>query len=307
METNIGVSLRKRRENSPDLEAFVDTDTGQRISYSQLNDFSNQCASSLVGMGIAMGDRIALLLPNGLEFVGLFYAAAKLGVVVVPLNTRLTPSELAFILQDSAPKALFFGDAFAATAAELRAGGDGKAIVEHWIESAPSSIDVTVSGKNPSLQNLLSAVVAEEPMDAGAGNDDNLFIMYTSGTTGAPKGVVHSHQSMMWSCLCWMASIDVRYRDRLLLPLPMFHVAALTTVIFSMLRGVTLVSMPVFDPSHMWDLLQEEEITIAGAVPAMLNFMLQVPGHEHKNTDHLRALISAAAPKPETINQRYQQ
>ena len=85
--------------------------------------------------------------------------------------------------------------------------------------------------------------------------------MYTSGTTGHPKGVVHTHDSVYSAASSWSLTIDVRYKDRVLLPLPMFHVAALTTVIFCAMRGVSLISMPQFDPVKAWSLIVDERVS----------------------------------------------
>jgi acyl-CoA synthetase (AMP-forming)/AMP-acid ligase II len=132
-----------------------------------------------------------------------------------------------------------------------------------------------------------------------------MFIMYTSGTTGLPKGVVHTHDSIMWAAQCWTNTVEVRYRDRLLLPLPMFHVAALTGVLFCAARGVTLVSMPNFDPSEVWSLIVEERINIGASVPAILNFMRQVPGFAELEAPDFRFFITGAAPMPETLTRLY--
>lgn len=305
MQTNLGNLLKNRSATSPTLEALVDVDTATRTSYADLNAYSNRCANSLSKLGISKGDRVALLLSNGLEFVGLFYGAAKLGAIVVPLNTRLSSGELAFMLQDSGTSVVLYDAVFSPTVDALKNDDACRDVVNHWVRcgGGQGQADST----EQLLAELLSAADAGEPkLDYASGDDDPLFIMYTSGTTGTPKGVVHTHQSIFWAATSWLVSIDVRHADRLLLPLPMFHVAALTTVLFSMLRGVTIVSMAAFEPVRAWDLIEGEHVTIGGAVPAILNFMLQVPGVESKNADSLRFFISGAAPLPAVVIERYQ-
>ena len=292
---NIGVMLKQRAVVSPQLEAYVEPSTGVRVNYQQMNALVNQCASVLRSLDVCKGDRVALLLPNSLEFCCLFYATAKLGAVAVPLNTRLTAAELEFILSDSGSAVLVHGDAFAETVAAIRAGTSHPCTVREWIPAT--------EGKT-SLQARLKAADASEP-EASAGGSDNVFIMYTSGTTGNPKGVVHTHDSVNAAASAWSMTIDVRYEDRVLLPLPMFHVAALTTVIFCAMRGISLISMPQFDPMKVWSLIVEERVSIGGAVPAILNFMRQVPQFAELDAPNFRFFITGGAPMPEALIKIY--
>ena len=298
MNINLGQQLTQRACLSPDLEAFVEPATNTRVTYRELNSRINRCASAMATLGLQPGDRIALLMQNCLEFLDLFYGAAKLGIVVVPLNTRLTPSELSFILSDSGTKALFYG----AECAELRSGiktsKDHPLSIESWVQVHAGG------GADHSLDALLAQASDAEP-EVTHGGDDNLFIMYTSGTTGLPKGVVHTHSTISWAAMSWVATMDVRYQDRLLLPLPMFHVAALTSVISSAVRGSTVVSMPNFDPLSVWALIKDERVTTAGSVPAILNFMRQVPDFATFESEHFRCFVTGAAPMPKALIEIY--
>src|ERR1700739_1345265 len=110
---NIGATLKQRAVVSPQLEAYVEPSTNVRMDYTQLNALANKCASVLTSLGLGKGDRVALLMPNCVEFCCLFYGAAKIGAVAVPLNTRLAAPELEFILSDSGRQVLIYWDAFA--------------------------------------------------------------------------------------------------------------------------------------------------------------------------------------------------
>ena len=299
MNKNVGLMLKQRAVVSTHTEAFVEPSTNVRATYADMNRLANQCASVLSGKGLQQGDRVALLMHNSIEFASLFYAAAKLGMVVVPLNTRLTASELSFILSDSGTKALLFDPEFAQTVNAIKASGEHPMYIDTYLQTTEDGLD----GED-SLKSLLASASDEEPEITG-GDQDNMFIMYTSGTTGLPKGVVHTHDSIMWAAQCWANTVDVRYKDRLLLPLPMFHVAALTAVLFCAARGVTLVSMPDFDPSRVWSLIVEEKICIGASVPAILNFMRQVPEFAELNAPDFRFFITGAAPMPETLTRIY--
>jgi acyl-CoA synthetase (AMP-forming)/AMP-acid ligase II len=298
MKTNLGLNLRQRAGLSPDVEAYVEPSTETRLTYRDLNAFSNRCAAVMADLGLRAGDRVALLMQNSVEFVGLFYGAAKLGLVVVPLNTRLAAAELSFILSDSGARVLFYGAECAETTAGIKSDEEYTLQIEHYIQSHPTG-DV-----KDSLNARLAAASSDEPQVLHGG-EDNLFIMYTSGTTGLPKGVVHTHLSISFAALSWATTMDARYKDRLLMPLPMFHVAALTGVIMCSIRGNTIVSMPNFDPMSVWQLIKDEKVNVGGAVPAILNFMRQVPDFENFESEHLRCFVTGAAPMPKALIELY--
>ncbi len=292
---NIGSMLRQRATVSPRLEAYVEPSTNVRMNYTEIDALANRCANMLTSLGIAKGDRVGLLMPNSVEFCCLFYGAAKIGAVAVPLNTRLAAPEVDFILSDSGSKVVIYGEALATVVDAIKADADSSCAVSDWVP-AGGSVD--------SLSERLKAADTCEP--AGEyGGADNLFIMYTSGTTGHPKGVVHTHDSVHSAASSWCATIDVRYRDRVLLPLPMFHVAALTTVIFCAMRGASLISMPQFDAMKVWSLIIDERVSIGGAVPAILNFMRQVPQFAELNAPDFRYFITGGAPMPEALIKMY--
>jgi acyl-CoA synthetase (AMP-forming)/AMP-acid ligase II len=292
---NIGAMLKQRAVVSPQLEAYVEPSANVRMDYTQMNALANRCASALTSLGVGHGDRVALLMPNCVEFCCLFYGAAKIGAVAVPLNTRLAAPELEFILSDSGSKVLIYGEAFAPVAEAIKAGKNTSCTVIDW---------VPVAGATGSLGERLEAADANEPA-CECGGSDNLFIMYTSGTTGYPKGVVHTHDSVHSAAGSNSLTGDVRYQDRILLPLPMFHVAALTTVILCAMRGITLISMPQFDPVKVWSLIVEERVSIGGAVPAILNFMRQVPEFAELDAPDFRFFITGGAPMPEALIKMY--
>jgi O-succinylbenzoate-CoA ligase len=260
-----------------------------------MNALANRCANLLTSLGIGKGDRVGLLMPNSVEFCCLFYGAAKIGAVAVPLNTRLAAPEVDFILSDCGSKVVIYGEALATVVDAIKADTESSCTVSDWVPAG---------GSTDSLGERLKAADPNEP--AGEyGGADNLFIMYTSGTTGHPKGVVHTHDSVHSAASSWCSTIDVRYQDRLLLPLPMFHVAALTTVIFCAMRGATLISMPQFDAMKVWSLIVDERVSIGGAVPAILNFMRQVPQFAELNAPDFRYFITGGAPMPEALIKMY--
>ncbi len=299
MNVNIGDFLTRRAAVTPEREAYVDPQTGLRLTFSALNERVNQLANALASAGVNPGDRVALCLMNSVEFIESFLAIAKMGGVVVPLNWRLVADELEFIIKDSGAQTLLYGQEFQSVIADLQGRGD-KTDVVRWIESG--DVDRRLDFSEHYDEFRKQGPVSEPQL--GATGDDLLFIMYTSGTTGLPKGVVHSHATVFWAILTFEASCDLRDGDRYLVALPLFHVGALTPVALNIYRGVTSVVMREFDPAKAWALIKDENITTTLLVPAMLNFMIQVPA-DQIHAEQLRWIQSGAAPVPVSLIEQY--
>jgi len=301
MRNNLGQFLAKRAQLNPGLEALVDVATGRRLTYAELNDQANRAAHALRGIGVRKGDRVATLLMNGQEFVEVFFGAAKGGAVIAALNWRLVADELALILADSGAETLVFGAEFTKVVEDLHARGANATAVRNWIH-------VGRREERPAFargyDDLRGAASEAEP-EITAEGDDLLYIMYTSGTTGLPKGVMHSHCTTMWALFTVCATADIRFRDRYLICLPLFHVGALNPLLDTLYVGGTSVIMREFDPARIWDVFREERITVSLAVPAMLNFMLQTYEAKGRGITTLRWIMSGASPVPVTLIERY--
>ncbi len=300
MQNNLGLMLSKRAFLNPEREAYVDSHGATRLTFAELNARCNRLANALLEAGIEPGERVGLLLMNSAEFMEAYFALAKVGAVVVPLNWRLVPDELAFILKDSGTRRLIFDSEFVDAAATLHARGDDTD-VRHWLQVAP---DAEVGHFAESYQAFRDAGAAGEPEPRGA-DDDMLYIMYTSGTTGLPKGVVHTHDSAIWAVITIAASVDYQDGDRYLAALPMFHVGALTPLAVNVYKGATSVVMRSFDPELAWSLIERERINTGLMVPAMLNFMLQSGDPEQRAHQTVRWIMTGAAPVPPALTRRY--
>lgn len=299
VQDNLGLLLMKRAFLSPDLEAYVEGDGGFRLTFKELNESCNRLANALVAHGIQKGERVGLLLMNSREFMEAYFALAKVGAVVVPLNWRLVADELEFILKDSGTERLIFGEEFLDTVADLHSRGD-KTDIKQWLQVHDQQ-DIAFFATD--YQAFRETGGADEPA-VGATDDDMLYIMYTSGTTGLPKGVVHTHTTALWALITIGSTGDYHYKDRYLACLPMFHVGALTPLAVNVWTGTTSVVMRSFDPSRAWQLIEQEKITTGLAVPAMLNFMLQVP-HDQHDYSSLRWVMTGAAPVPIALTTKY--
>ncbi len=301
MKNNLGLFVAKRAQLNPSTEAIVDISSGQRQTYVELNDRCNRVANAMTDGGLQIGDRVATLLMNGPEFVETFFGAAKAGGVIVALNWRLVADELSFILTDSGATTLVFGTAFNDVVTELHSRGTDGTQVTTWVHvgAAADRPDFAVG-----YEDLLARASADEP-DVTACDDDLLFIMYTSGTTGLPKGVMHTHNTALWSVITANTTADTRYGDRYLICLPLFHVGALNPLLSIIHKGGTGVIMSEFDPVKIWEVYGDERISVTLAVPAMLNFMLLTYDKENHDTSHLRWVMSGAAPVPISLIETY--
>ncbi len=300
MQNNIGAFLSKRAHLSPDADAYVDGASAARLSFRSLNARCNRLANALNGAGVKKAERIGLLMMNSAEFMEAYFALAKVGAVVVPLNWRLVPDELEFILKDSGTTRLIYGEEFLDTVEELHASGS-KTDITQWLQVEDRE---PIAHFAKSYQRFRDAAQDNEPT-LSACDDDHLYIMYTSGTTGLPKGVVHTHSTAMWGVLTIAATTYYQEHERYLACLPMFHVGALTPLTVNVYRGAASIIMRTFDPVRAWELIESERITCGLAVPAMLNFMLQVGDLSRFDHSTLRWCWCGAAPVPEPLIEAY--
>ncbi len=302
MQNNLGLFLSKRAFLTPEREAYVDSHSPLRLTYRELNDRACRLANAFLAAGVQKGERVGLLLMNSAEFMESYFALAKIGAVVVPLNWRLVADELEFILKDSETRRLIFDTDFVDTVAELHSRGEKTDVVQ-WLQVTGAGGEVAHFAE--SYPEFRDAASAAEP-EPGAADDDMLYIMYTSGTTGLPKGVVHTHDTAIWAILTIAATTDYHEADVYLGALPMFHVGALTPLAVNVYAGATSVVMRTFDPTLAWELIEREKITTGLAVPAMLNFMVQVGDYQKRfDFSSLRWIMTGAAPVPVSLTRLY--
>jgi O-succinylbenzoate-CoA ligase len=275
----------------------VEVERDRRFTFRELNARCNRTAHALRDLGVAKGDRVALLMMNGVEYIESFFAVAKIGAVVVPLNWRLVADELAFILGDSGATVLIYDGEFREVVADLQRRGADATAVRQWVHAGGAETRDDFAQAYDALQ----AAAADTEPAGGVDEHDDLYIMYTSGTTGLPKGAVHTHASVLWACVTIAATSDVRYLDRYIVVLPLFHVGALTPLTCNVYKGATSVVMRAFDPARLLTTVAREKVTVLLAVPAMLNFMMLMPDLHEYDLSTLRWIMSGAAPVPVTL------
>ena len=280
----LGEVLDRAAGRVPDRDAVVARE--RRVTWRELRAEVDRTAAALhIRHGVEPGDRVALLLLNSVQFCVGVFACARLGAVAVTLNTKLRAQELAFMLQNSGARVLLMHDVLWDEIAPIRAVIPCEAIY--------------VEGRTPAGVEPLEALTARAaPPSVAVGEDDVAFIMYTSGTTGRPKGAMGTHLGIISSNVSFERCMGLRDGDRTLVAVPLFHVTGLIGQFLSMaFVGGTTVIMRTFDAAEAVRLLDAERITHMIAAPTVFTMMRQQPGHRAAGRT-LRTVGYGGAPTP---------
>ncbi|HEX6354137.1 long-chain fatty acid--CoA ligase [Actinophytocola sp.] len=282
----IGSWTARRARMSPDRVAVVHGD--ETWTYRDLHERATRAAHALAGLGVSNGDRVAYLGPNEPAFLETLFGAGLVGAIFVPLNTRLAPPELAYILADSGTKVLVHAPTHASHADALRDG------VPHVLD-------------HETYERLL-ADASTDPLDEPVGQDDVAMIMYTSGTTGRPKGAALSHANIHWNSVNLLIDVDLAGDEVTLVNAPMFHVAALNqTVLPTVLKGGTVVLDAQFDPVRTLATIARHRVTYLFGVPAMFQAVANTSEWPTADLSSVRTMICGGAPVPEKVITTYQE
>jgi fatty-acyl-CoA synthase len=306
--------LGERARLTPDKTALVWVPGNERFTYAELDARAVRCARVLrEGLGLAMDDRVALLADNRPEYLDLFFAAPKAGVILVPLGTRLTPHELAGILEDAAPAVFLYGGEHAETVRAVRGLApvpDVLAVpavlaVLHWVALDEST---KADPADPTLADLAAGLEASSPWQPARRSPEDLHcLLYTSGTTGRPKGVMIPHRQVIWNGYNTVVGWQLRADDVSPVFTPLYHaggLAAFLVPIFTI--GGTVVLHRGFEASEVWRTIEAERCTVILGVPTIWKMLLEAPEFASVNLSHVRWLISGGAPLPHYIIEAYQ-
>jgi long-chain acyl-CoA synthetase len=293
---NLNEVLKHSVDRFPEREMLVFED--RRITYKEFYQLVTKAAANLQQrFQFKKGDRLAILSNNTIEFCISVFAASFLGGIVVPLNTRLRPAELQFMLKNSGTNVLIVEDVFADLA-------------EESIQLADIDIQVFVTGKQKKqslLWNPFDCLLEENQpaVSPEVKTTDPLFIMYTSGTTGTPKGALGTHLGITQNVLNFSLNLVTDERDRTLINIPLFHVSGLIAGFSHMVSvGGTSVLMNTYKTKRFLELLDREKITYINTVPTIFVFILNYPERAQYDLSHLRLAVTGGAPMAvSTINQ----
>jgi len=286
--------LTKRADLTPDREALYDLTSGRRHTYAQLNQRANRAANSLCEkFNIQKGDRVSILAHNSIAYADLLFGLGKIGAVLAPLNWRLTSRELTYIINDCQPKVLIVGPEFVSVFNEMF-----EAIrVEHVIALEGANIRGAES-----YEGLLNQASALEPKRPVIEADDAYCILYTSGTTGRPKGAVLPHRQILWNAINTVISWGLSERDVSPILTPMFHSGGLFVFLVPLFyAGGRVVLTRSFDPDASLPLIADEKCTVILGVPTLFQMWMNSPQFEKADFSHVHFFISGGAPCPPSL------
>ena len=274
-DLTIGRWLSDRARTTPDRVAIRYLDA--ELTYEALDRRAARLAAGLAERGLGRGDRLATLTGTSPDHVATFFACARLGVALQPISWRLAPAEIAYQLADAEPALLL-----------------ASAEHEELARAAGASVEIARIA-DPTLE-------AEGEVEDVANDDDPLLLVYTSGTTGKPKGALLTHANCFWTNVSFDRTAGVRDDDVVLQVLPQFHVGGWNVQpLLAWWRGATVVLAPQFDPGRALRLIAEERVTTMMGVPATYLFLSQEPGFAEADLSSLRLAVVGGAPMPESL------
>ncbi|CAH0347641.1 fatty acid--CoA ligase [Bacillus sp. CECT 9360] len=286
MSTTIGKIFDLTVKKFPNKEALYDERRNVRYTYQEWNERVTSLANALLADGVKKGDRVSTYLYNNEELATAFFACAKIGVVFNPINFRLMAEELSYILSDAEPSVVLFEQALESTVADVES---------RFPEIAFWFIDNDTPSYAANYHEKTAAAPLQELTD-DIKETDLYAIMYTSGTTGRPKGVLHLHRDMVEQSMILINGCKNNSTDVGLITAPMFHCAELHCAFLPRVHvGAKNVILHQFNPRKVLELIEEEEITKFFAAPTMWNMLLQENLEEY-NLKSLTLGLYGAAP-----------
>ncbi|MFX0077519.1 MAG: AMP-binding protein, partial [Candidatus Hermodarchaeota archaeon] len=265
-----------------------------RFTWKKFNERINKLANGLINLGIKKGEHIAILMENNHEYIELYYATAKTGIIAVPLNYRLTPKNLIHVINHSDSICLIFEPKYKEQVNKIKADLKNVRLIISTLERVDNF---------EFYEDIIDKNSSEEPK-VDINEDDLVYIFYTGGTTGFPKGVMLSHRSL----LTWVMdtiilstqdpSLKVWAGDTTLFILPAFHISIWPVFVFHYIGAKVIMSNKAVDIGFSLDIISKEKVTHMNAVPTIYYFLLNFPGIEKFDLSNIKWFSYAGAPFP---------
>jgi fatty-acyl-CoA synthase len=290
----VGTWVHRRRVKSAGKAALISAEV--EITYDLLADRIDRLATALAARNVTKGDRVAYLGENEPSFLETFFAVTALGAIFVPLNTRLAAPEISFALHDCGAVLLVHAGAMSEVAEKASSGIAGL----HRIAVGPAAAPAET------FDRVIDTAAADRPQVA-VDLSDTAMILYTSGTTGRPKGAAISHENITWNCYNVLVDYDLTSDDVALMISPMFHVASLTMgVLPALLKGATVVLEPAFVPGRALELIERYRATSISGVPTTYQMLCEHPAWASADISSLRMLTCGGSAVPTRVLDAYE-
>ena len=283
--------LAQNARRYPDKVALVCED--RRLTFAELDARGDRLANALAESGIGRGDRVALTMPNGIELVEAMAAVLKLGALIVPLSTRLTAREIAYIIGHCEPGAVLYSEGMRQAVAAALDGLPGVARIV---------VGATEAGEEGFSAFLQSGAARPPPAPPAAGDD--CMIAYTSGTTGRPKGAVGTNANLIVASFANVAEWGLSERDVVLATTAMAHRTGLSRLANAFVVGCRLVMQPRFDAADALSLIEREKVTVAGGVPTVFRMMTPEFEKRPEAAASLRLIVATGEVFPVPVKKR---
>jgi len=284
MSGTIGEMLTRSAHKFPDKIAVICD--GKWVTYRELNSRVNQLARGFLHSSITRNSRVAILMYNSIELVEIYFALAKVGIIGILLNFRLTGPELSYIIENSDATALIMGEEYESTINQLKSQLPK---VEHFITVEKSPHKVV------RYYNLYHNQPDHEP-GIKVKPEDESFVIYTSGTTGKPKGVILTHKNHFWNTINYTIAYSMDENDVELALTPMFHSSTLGRIFTYVFTGSTFITSNRFDPEQAMEFITQYKVTSITQTPTMYAALLNLRGTEHYHTGSVKRIVSGGAP-----------
>ena len=275
---------------APIKTAVSDAETGESLTYAQLNNLSNYLSQRLNEMGLKAGDRVAVLSEYRLEYIILLGAAMKTGITLVPLNFRLSAGEITYMLENCEPQAIIYEEKY-------------RELIEHNQLDIPNRISMRILSHELNKNGSTHAYAAKALAD-----DHPLFIIYTSGTTGFPKGAIYTYEMAFWNAVNTQIRLDITSRDHTIICMPPFHTGGWNVLLMPfLLQGGSFTLLRKFDAEQVMNLLEDEEATLFMGVPTILRMMSETQAFDKVKLESLRYFIVGGEAMPLPLIQLWEQ
>ncbi len=297
---NVGEWVTKRAVIDPDSDFLKEAEREDRAyTNREFNERVNRTAHALMSLNVSRGERVCVIMLNSSEFLEIFFALAKIGAIMVPMNLRLAVPELSYIVNDAKPKALIYTSDFADKVTEIKE----KVVVPNYIRHAGGELK-----GDPLFSDFASTFPADEPnVETEVEETDVLVIIYTSGTTGDPKGAMISHRNITFIAVHNLLGYGVNRSFRSLVTAPLFHIGALGAAALPVIyAGGSLVLKRFFNASEIIKLISNEKINYMFAVPVMYQMMAEAAEWGSADFSHVKYFIAGGAPMPIPLIRTYQ-